>query len=104
MDILIKGMEMPSEGRIINLTICSDGSVINNLPDAGGKMSSYRSERVKAVALPEHHGRLGDLDELSNKLTGKGITRLLLSKKSYITVGDVKTIIDNAPTIVEATE
>ena len=54
MDILIKNMEMPSEGRIINLTICSDGSVINNLPDAGGKMSSYRNERVKAVALPEH--------------------------------------------------
>ena len=61
MDILIKGMEMPSEGRIINLTICSDGSVINNLPDAGGKMSSYRSERVKAAALPSH----GDLVEIS---------------------------------------
>ena len=54
--------------------------------------------------IPDEHGRLGDLDELSDKLTGKGITRLLLSKKSYITVGDVRTIIDDAPTVVEASK
>lgn len=97
MDILIKGMEMKDYPQ--SITINPDGSVIKDTFGLHRPMDEW-----KAVALPEHHGRLGDLDELSDKLTGKGITRLLLSKKSYITVGDVKTIIDNAPTIVEASK
>ena len=96
MDILIKNINMPSEGRIINLTICSDGSVINNLPDAGGKMSSYRSERVKAVALPSH-GRLCDLDSLIEHET-YNIEQALFDSDEVLE--DLK----NAPVIVEATE
>ena len=61
MDILIKNMGLPTEGKQIRLTILSDGSVVEHLPDGGGKWRSYRSGGVKAVALPEH-GRLGDLD------------------------------------------
>lgn len=100
MDILIKNMEMPSEGRIINLTICSDGSVINNLPDAGGKMSSYRSERVKAIALPER-GRLIIADALLEKLE-----KIALPDDLTYTIahGILKQIIEDAPTIVEASE
>lgn len=100
MDILIKNMEMPSdEKHSVVLVFGKDG-----FEEARDSYSALKIEGITAVALPEHHGRLGDLDELSDKLTGKGITRLLLSKKSYITVGDVRTIIENAPVIVEATE
>lgn len=55
MDILIKGMEMPTEGKRIDLTILSDGSVIELYPCDG--------EGHKAVALPEH-GDLIDVNKL----------------------------------------
>ena len=95
MDILIKNMNMPSEGRIINLTICSDGSVINNLPDAGGKMSSYRSERAKAVALPSHGRLISDTDV-------KALLRSGLSLDSDSDMDYVCGLIDGLTTIVEA--
>lgn len=108
-DILIKGMEMPSEGRIINLTICSDGSVINNLPDAGGKMSSYRSERVKAVALPSHGDLIdrGLVQEVLAQLLPLVITNELTDKEIGLvhrTVGAIAEMINEQEVVVEATE
>lgn len=54
MDILIKNMELPPKGEMTNITILSDGSVIEHFKNENGSWSSYKSCGVKAVALPEH--------------------------------------------------
>lgn len=61
MDILIKNLDMPLEDEQINLTILSDGTVIEHFRNEGGKWSSYRSGGVTAIELPPH----GDLIERS---------------------------------------
>lgn len=61
MDILIKNMVLPTEDEQVNITILSDGSVIEHFRNESGKWSSYRSGGVTAIELPEH----GDLIERS---------------------------------------
>lgn len=63
MDILIKNIGLPTEDEQINLTILSDGTVIEHFRNESGKWSSYRSGGVTAIELPPH-GRLIDADEL----------------------------------------
>ena len=94
-DLLIKGMEMPKDD-ILRIEICPDGQVNRII---GWALSEPK--KATAVSLPEH-GRLGDLDEISNKLLGKGLTRFFVREKRYLTIGDARRIIENAPVIVEA--
>ena len=84
-DILIKNMEMPTEGERLNLTILSDGSVIEHFRNESGKWSSYRTAGVKAIEVPTH-GRLIDAD-------------ILRMKYEY---GDGRKKVDESPTILEA--
>lgn len=99
MDILIKNIGGLPEDGDLTLTITPKGEII-----LGGCIFTHNfGKEVKAVALPSH-GRLGDLDEISNKLLGKGLTRFFVREKRYLTIGDARKIIENAPVIVEASE
>ena len=62
MDILIKNFEMPRGDDSIMIVIESDGSVWQKI-----STTAYFCTGFKAVALPEHHGRLGDLDKIAKR-------------------------------------
>lgn len=66
-EILIKNMTLPTEDEQVNITILSDGSVIEHFKNESGKVSSYRSGGVKAIEVPPH-GRLIDGDKLERRL------------------------------------
>lgn len=71
-DILIRGMEMPTEEEISKFIIIRyDGEVwigeSDNLVE-GGFVACYPTNPMRAVPLPEGHGKLVDLDALINKL------------------------------------
>ena len=106
-DILIKNLGLPSEGKRIDITILSDGSVIEHFPDGGGKWSSYRSGGVTAIEL-QPHGRCIDADQLqdvlrlvlslvvSNELTEKEISLV------HRTIGAISEAINDLDTVLEA--
>lgn len=85
-DILIKGLELPTEERI-SLSIYPNGIVVNH------STLKVEKSRTKAIELPPH-GRLIDADKVKKK-----------QKHSYnefcenvVSVFDI----DHAPTILEA--
>ena len=84
MDILIKNMEMPQERKMF--VIEADGSVWVQIKD-----TSYFCTGSKAVALPEH----GDLIQRDNLFE-------FIEKNEEVTVGEIYDFIQDAPTIVEA--
>lgn len=101
MDILIKGMEMPkccyeTDGQVVKpcdfLEVCRRkwGVNINAL--------DIHSEACPLVALPEHHGRIVDLDKVLDWLINeKRVFSMAMSAK-------VVKALSEAPVIVEATE
>lgn len=84
-DIIIKGMEMPKDGRII-IQIGSDGAVY--FVEKCTIMAEKYEKSSHAIQLPPH-GRLGDLDALQDEF-----------KKFHD--GKRSMLIDTAPTIVPA--
>ena len=93
MDVLIKNMTLPTEDEQINLTILSDGSVIEHFKNESGKWSSYRSGGVKAIELPPH----GDLKDswVLFSLFERELGSSVIGQR-------VKNLIVNSPTILEA--
>lgn len=89
-DILIKNMEMPKERKMF--VIEPDGSVWVQIKD-----TSYFCTGSKAVALPEHHGRLCDLDSLIEHETYN-------IEQALFDADEVLEDLKNTPVIVEATE
>lgn len=94
MDVLIKNMTLPTEDEQVNITILSDGSVIEHFRNESGKWSSYRSGGVTAIELPPH-GRLIDADMLFQTYDG-------FSEDYYERLGEIRDTIINAPTVLEA--
>lgn len=89
-DILIRGMDIPKDGRkhTALLQFLEDGKCRGIVEYS----KSYDDRSVKVfevVPLPERHGRLGDLDALQEEF-----------KKSHD--GKRLMLIDTAPTIVPA--
>ena len=97
MDILIPNLELPLEERI-QLSIYPNGLVVNH-------STLDVNNRRKAIELPSH-GRLGDLDALKNSVADMRMEKPLRNgAKQVIEIGELfGRIIDDAPTIVEATE
>ena len=93
-DILIRGLEMPTEHRI-EVLIFKNGFVAYY--DVEGRYIG----QAKAVPLPEGHGRLGDLDRLF-EVVGQDADRWIVDEVSMIETDDVLDAIQNAPTIVPA--
>ena len=104
MDILIKNMELPKsciDADTSHGCFCLLHCKVGREMVKKGKSLDGRPKDCPLVALPSH-GRLGDLDEISDKLLGKGLTRFFVREKRYLTIGDARKIIENAPVIVEA--
>ena len=94
-DILIKGLALPKHGNAL-VQLSSNGDVwVSNRDDEGTGIII-----AKAVALPEH-GRLIVADELLEKLE-----RIVTPDDLTYTIarGILTQIVEDAETIVEATE
>ena len=95
MDILLKNMEMPKEGHYYLEVFC-DGEIrrLDNISEG------FRDTEATAVALPSH-GRLIVADALLEKLE-----KIALPDDLTYTIarGILKQIVEDASTIVEATE
>ena len=101
MDILIKGMSMPKNGKYILCSIRADGKVITDLITGG-------CEEYEAIELPPH-GDLIDRDALSKSLDALCDRVCQYSKAqrkvmcSACPLGDAFAVVeDDAPTIIES--
>lgn len=93
MDVLIKNMTLPTDDEQVNITILSDGSVIEHFRNESGKWSSYRSGGVTAIELPPH-GRLIDVEPIEKEV--KTWTSAGLDKYDFLYE------LDHAEVVVEA--
>ena len=92
MSVLIKGIELPEKVQVLELH--SDGKVFTRKGYLVGE----------AVELPDKHGRLGDLDELRDKLQNLAdddwnANTTTTWSEAFNECADM---VDDAPTIVEA--
>lgn len=92
MSVLIKGIELPEKVQVLELH--SDGKVFTRKGYLVGE----------AVTLPDHHGRLGDLDALCEDLLERwSVAETKKEELIKAVMADVVTpIIACQPTIVEA--
>jgi len=80
-------MEMPKVGSKI-ITIYANGKVL------------YDGGYIKAVSVPEPHGRLGDLDKLNEEVR-------LLIKENMFSRDDARDLLEtiaDAPTVIPASK
>lgn len=107
-DILIRGMEMPKDGRI-TIQIGADGAVY--FVEKCTIMAEKYEKSSHAVPLPEGHGRLIDAgslyDRLENTLTHFIKVKSYTESQKYAfgyceAWNDAKAVLTNAPTIVPA--
>lgn len=96
MDILIKNIEIPKE-KYIRVEIHHDGSMY---VQKNGYYSFYVKSQDKAIELPPH-GRLIDADAIISKIERAVHPDDLTYTIAY---GILKQIVEDAETIVEATE
>ena len=84
MSLIIEGINIPGKEKTpLNFTVWSDGTVYCR--DVTKKIT-----KVRAIQIPEDHGRIGDLDELQ-----KAIRTDIMGGLNY------EHFIRNAPTILE---
>jgi hypothetical protein len=89
--ILIKGMEMPTDHPLW-IVVHSDGTVEANEVSASRPVG-WQTLRNAAVPVPEH-GRLGDVDALTERFW---------DGQCYFTDA-IKSKLQTAPTVIEAEE
>ena len=96
MDILIKNIEIPKEGRLV-LAICPDGVVYKYFGDKNRK-GGYRIDSAQeylakspAIELPPH----GELIQRDNLLD-------FIEQNEDVNIGTIYDVIQDAPTIIEA--
>lgn len=99
-DIVIRGIEMPKD-KPLNLSIYPNGEVVlfciqgRDVYDNECNYGDYKHKKI-AVELPEPHGDLID----RSKLSTTAITDYNLEGHLVVEIEDI----ENAPTILEATE
>lgn len=99
-DILIKGVEMPTDHPLW-IVVHSDGTVEAN-EVSPSRPVGWQTLRNAAVPVPPH-GRLGDLDELYSHLNEWYLTnRSGMSPTEAMYIRAMLAGIAEAPTIVEA--
>ena len=97
-DLLIKNLELPVENAQLHISILSDGTVVENFQNIKGKWVTFKMDSVKAVSLPSH-GRLIDADRLK-----ADNPQHMNADVPYVTEVTVAEIIDEAPTVLEASK
>lgn len=97
-DILIRGMEMPKDHPVL-VFIWPDGRVFPY-----GLYESNEWDEVKAIPIPEGHGRIGDLDAL--KADVEGFIECMTNNGAVVDGemlwGKLLDALDNAKTIAPA--
>ena len=92
MSFIIKGIDLPKDGKTLRLEIFDDGSIMN---DRGVEWQGF--PRGTAIQIPKGHGRLIDGDEL-NKSVHNWNPVYTYGRSAFTRE------VDNAPTILEAEE
>ena len=64
MSFIVKGIDLPKEGTVINLIVQSDGEA-QYITLGDGEPISVKE--AQAIQMPKGHGRLGDLDYLYDR-------------------------------------
>lgn len=83
MSIILKGINLPKEGEIINVRIYPNGEVWDD----------YELYPRQAIQIPKGHGRLKDFD-------ADGVHSVIVDGVYMVKVDDL----DEIPTILEAEE
>ena len=94
MDILVKGMEMPTGCSPLTLKVWPDGQV--EIIDAD---EEWKASEV--IPVPPH-GRLIDADVLTRSQGFHGF--IYENGLAYVEVGEVVDLINAAPTVISASE
>lgn len=97
-DIVIKGIELPKEGKI-SISITSNGNAYLGIEPA------YSQKKFETVVLPAH-GRLGDLDKFKEEVKDGTLQKQLNNGAIHvIEIGKMfAEMIDDVPTVLEANE
>lgn len=94
MSVLIKGMQMPED--CFSCPLKEEGFC--NITNAYAGEINERNSDCSLVELPEHHGRLIDADEVTNKY-GEWYTEEG-SEEGFI--GTIKDVINLVPTVIKS--
>lgn len=96
MSVMIKGLEMPKHCRNCKFSYFTHGISMKCLFISEACKIKGRLSNCPLVAVPTPHGRLIDAEKLLEELA-------LFSEEIGVTEFEfVRSIIDNAPTIIEA--
>lgn len=109
MSVLVKGMEMPENCGLCDLFHAESPmhcTVVKGHKTVGAPYGMPRPEWCPLVALPDKHGRLGDLDALCEDLLERwSVAEKRKEELIKAVMADVVTpIIACQPTIVESEE
>lgn len=106
MSFVVKGIDLPKDGEWYNIVIASNGEGFVDVVSEDNALT--KTEPIQAIQIPKGHGRLIDADELMSKFRETmnddyNKTHTPASWSLGLKYG-VITIIDDAPTILEAEE
>ena len=97
--IYIRDMRMPQN---------CDECPLNSTCSYSLHMPLYHTEKrhddCPLIEVPEPHGRLGDLDALDTSILQAGFSYAITRRKLRYTPGEVREKIQNAPTVIPASE
>jgi hypothetical protein len=83
MSIILKGIDLPEEGKQITLAIFPDGDIVS--------YKYWLPKDSQAIQIPKKHGRLKDFD-------ADGVHPVIVDGEYMVRVDDL----DEIPTILEA--
>jgi hypothetical protein len=89
MSIILKGIDLPKKGTVINLIVQSDGEAQYIILGDGEQIVVKEAE---AIQIPKGHGDIKDIDQIT-----KLLPKIYLGGVSHMVIND-------APTILEAEE
>ena len=106
MSILIRGMEMPENCMHCLLGFSMNFGVLCELTQTYriDEKLTGRPPDCPLLPLPEKHGRLIDADELDSDIFRNGIAAAIGRRRIRYTVGDVRELLQHAPTIIPQSE
>ena len=92
MSIIIKGIDLPEEGKQITLAIFHDGDIVS--------YKYWLPKDSQAIQIPKGHGRLIDEKEILSPVMCRPKSLHLDNNAQY----NIITLIDEVPTILEKEE
>ena len=97
MSVLIKGMEMPMSGDVLDILVFPNGEVQKRC----SVNAFHLVRKASAIPVPTPHGRLIDADALT---AAQQLSVIVVGERPYIDAKEVVQLIYGMPTIIEAEE